>query len=103
IAEKTIQEALSYLRIQVYGFPSLSFTFTINAVLRGVGNTRAAFYNNAVSNLVNIFFNYCLIGGRLGFPALGVARGFHSYGYRPVRGSGHGLLEGPRRQGICTH
>jgi putative MATE family efflux protein len=72
IAENTIQEALSYLRVQVYGFPSLSFTFTINAVLRGVGNTRAAFYNNAVSNLVNIFFNYCLIGGKLGFPALGV-------------------------------
>ncbi|MDR1211793.1 MAG: MATE family efflux transporter [Spirochaetaceae bacterium] len=72
IAEKTIQEALSYLRVQVYGFPALSLTFTINAVLRGVGNTRAAFYNNAVSNLVNIFFNYCLIGGKLGFPALGV-------------------------------
>jgi putative MATE family efflux protein len=72
IAEATIQGALSYLRVQVYGFPALSFTFTINAVLRGVGNTRAAFYNNAVSNLVNIFFNYCLIGGKLGFPALGV-------------------------------
>jgi putative MATE family efflux protein len=73
ISEETIQEALSYLRIQVYGFPTLSLTFTINAVLRGVGNTRAAFYNNTVSNLVNVFFNYCLIGGNLGFPALGVA------------------------------
>jgi putative MATE family efflux protein len=73
ISEETVQGALSYLRIQVYGFPALSLTFTINAVLRGVGNTRASFYNNTVSNLVNVFFNYCLIGGHFGFPALGVA------------------------------
>jgi putative MATE family efflux protein len=73
ISEETIQGGLSYLRIQVYGFPTLSLTFTINAVLRGVGNTRAAFYNNTVSNLVNVVFNYCLIGGNFGFPAMGVA------------------------------
>jgi putative MATE family efflux protein len=73
ISEQTIQGALSYLRIQVCGFPTLSLTFTVNAVLRGVGNTRAAFYNNTVSNLVNVFFNYCLIGGNWGFPAMGVA------------------------------
>jgi putative MATE family efflux protein len=73
ISEETIQGALAYLRIQVYGFPTLSLTFTINAVLRGVGNTRAAFYNNTVSNLVNVVFNYCLIGGNFGFPAMGVA------------------------------
>ena len=73
ISEEMIHGARSYLLIQIYGFPTLSLTFTINAVLRGVGNTRAAFYNNTVSNLVNIFFNYCLIGGNFGFPALGVA------------------------------
>jgi putative MATE family efflux protein len=73
ISEETIRGALSYLRIQVYGFPTLSLTFTINAVLRGAGNTRAAFYNNTAANLVNVFFNYCLIGGNLGFPAMGVA------------------------------
>ena len=73
ISDDMIKGANTYLRIQVYGFPILAFTFTINAVLRGVGNTRAAFYNNSVSNLVNVFFNYCLISGNLWFPALGVA------------------------------
>jgi len=73
IQEDTIRGAHIHLRIQVFGFPILAFTFTINAVLRGVGNTRAAFYNNAVANIVNIFFNYCLIGGHFGFPALGIA------------------------------
>jgi len=72
ISEEMVQGALGYLRIQVYGFPTLAITITINAVLRGVGNTRAAFYNSTVSNLVNVFFNYCLIGGNLGFPALGI-------------------------------
>ena len=72
ISEEMIQGAKTYLRIQVYGFPTLALTFTINAVLRGVGNTRAAFYNNAVANLFNVFFNYCLIGGNFGFPALGI-------------------------------
>ncbi|MCL2094120.1 MAG: MATE family efflux transporter [Treponema sp.] len=73
ISEEMIQGANVYLRIQVYGFPALALTFTINAVLRGVGNTRAAFYNNGVFNIVKIFLNYCLIGGNLGFPALGLA------------------------------
>jgi putative MATE family efflux protein len=73
ISEETVQGAMDYLQIQIYGFPTLSLTFTINAVLRGAGNTRAAFYNNTAANLVNVFFNYCLIGGNLGFPAMGVA------------------------------
>ncbi len=39
---------------------------------RGVGNTKIAMRTNIVSNLVNIVFNYLLIGGNFGFPALGV-------------------------------
>jgi putative MATE family efflux protein len=73
ISEEVIQNANVYLRIQVYGFPILALTFTINAVLRGVGNTKAAFYNNGVSNIVKILFNYLLINGNLGFPAMGIA------------------------------
>jgi putative MATE family efflux protein len=73
IAEETVVASLDYLYIQVYGFPILALTFCINAALRGVGNTRAAFYNNTAANLVNVFFNYCLINGNLGFPKMGVA------------------------------
>ena len=72
ISADTIHGASEYLRIQVYGFPLLAFTFTMNASLRGVGNTRASFYNNSVSNIFKILFNYCLISGGLGFPALGI-------------------------------
>jgi len=72
IAEETIQMGIDYFRIQLWGFPLTALTFAINAVLRGVGNTRAAFYNNSVANVVNVILNYCLIHGNLGFPAMGV-------------------------------
>ena len=72
ISEGTILAAIDYFDVQIYGFPLLSLTYTITAVLRGAGNTRASFYSNTAANLTNVFFNYCLINGHLGFPALGV-------------------------------
>lgn len=72
ISEESIQGALDYYRIQIYGFPILGLTFIMNGALRGVGNTKAAFYTNTASNLVNVVFNYLLIGGNFGFPRLEV-------------------------------
>ena len=43
----------------------------VNAAQRGAGNTKIALRTNMVSNLVNVVFNYLLIGGNFGFPALG--------------------------------
>ena len=39
---------------------------------RGAGNTKITMRTNITSNTVNIIFNYLLIGGKFGFPALGV-------------------------------
>ena len=72
LSEKIIVEGLAYYRIQIYGFPTLALTFTMNAALRGAGNTRATFYNNTVANLVNVALNYCLINGHFGFPRMEV-------------------------------
>ncbi len=44
----------------------------VNAVQRGVGNTKITMRTNLTSNTVNICFNYLLIGGKFGFPALGI-------------------------------
>jgi len=73
ISGETVEMALDYLRIQIIGFPTLALTFIMNACLRGAGNTRAAFYSNLASNVVNVIFNYLLIGGNFGFPAWGIA------------------------------
>ena len=47
------------------------FQMIVNAAQRGAGNTKIALRTNIVSNLVNVVFNYLLIGGNFGFPALG--------------------------------
>ncbi len=44
----------------------------INAVQRGSGNTKITMRTNVTSNTVNIILNYLLIGGKFGFPALGI-------------------------------
>jgi len=44
----------------------------INAMQRGAGNTKITMRTNITSNTVNVIGNYLLIGGKFGFPALGV-------------------------------
>ena len=73
LSAQVLDMASIYFRIQIYSIPLIGFTYVINAALRGVGNTHIAFYTNAIANVVNIFFNYCLISGNLGFPEMGVA------------------------------
>lgn len=68
----THQDAKEYLDI-IMGFSIFSIiSIMINSAQRGSGNTKVAFTTNFASNLVNIIFNYLLIGGNFGFPALGV-------------------------------
>ena len=70
--EDTIGPASEYFRIIMgFGFFQL-ISMTINAAQRGVGNTKIAMRTNVISNLVNVFFNYLLIHGHFGFPALGI-------------------------------
>jgi putative MATE family efflux protein len=70
--EDTHQFAVDYFRIIMAGIVFQSLMITINAAQRGAGNTKISMRTNITANLVNIFFNYLLIGGNFGFPALGV-------------------------------
>ena len=45
-------------------------SLVINAAQRGSGNTRIAMTTNVTSSIINIVFNYLLIGGHFGFPRL---------------------------------
>jgi len=62
----------TYFDTLLRALPVLCVSLTISAALRGTGNTKASMAINMSSNLVNLAFNYLLIGGNLGFPALGV-------------------------------
>lgn len=68
----TQEAAVEYFRIISGGLIFTTVMLAINAAQRGAGNTKLAMRTNMVSNLVNVVFNYLLIGGNLGFPALGV-------------------------------
>ena len=69
--EETHAMAYEYFVIIMAGIGFSAISQVINAAHRGAGNTQIAFVTNLVSSIVNISFNYLLIGGRLGFPALG--------------------------------
>lgn len=64
--------AVTYFSIIMGGSLFNAISLVINAALRGIGNTKIAMRTNVVSSLVNVLFNYLLITGRYGFPALGI-------------------------------
>ncbi len=68
----TLSDAVDYLRIQMIFFFTMGITATFTAALRGTGNSRVPMIYNMTANAVNIVFNYLLINGHFGFPALGV-------------------------------
>ena len=71
-SEKVFTDAVDYFRIMTYALPVNALSMCICAAQRGIGKTRITMWVNIASNLINVFFNYCLIGGHLGFPRLEV-------------------------------
>lgn len=69
---ETHDSAVTYIRIIMGGTIFNCVQMAINSAQRGAGNTRITMTTNVTSNAVNIIFNYLLIGGHLGFPALGI-------------------------------
>lgn len=70
--ELTHDSAVLYFRIIMGGMIFNVVQMGVNSAQRGAGNTRITMRTNLVSNTVNIIFNYLLIQGHFGFPALGI-------------------------------
>lgn len=70
--ELTHESAVLYFRIIMGGMIFNCVQMGVNSAQRGAGNTRITMRTNLVSNTVNILFNYLLIQGHFGFPALGI-------------------------------
>ena len=73
LSDEAFNFAVTYFRIQMYGFVPLCLTFTVTALLRGIGDTRNPFFYNTMANVINVVFNYLLIFGHFGFPRMEVA------------------------------
>lgn len=66
----TLDASVAYFKIVMGGMIFNTVFMTINAAFRGCGHTKLTFISNVISCIVNITFNYLLIDGHLGFPAL---------------------------------
>ncbi|MDD4690266.1 MAG: MATE family efflux transporter [Eubacteriales bacterium] len=69
---ETHDGAVQYFQIIMGGMIFNCIQMVISSSLRGIGNTKVTMRTNITSALVNIVFNYLLIGGNLGFPAWGI-------------------------------
>lgn len=69
---ETHEGAVDYFRIIMGGMIFNCIQMGINSAQRGCGNTKITMRTNLVSNTVNVIFNYLLIQGNFGFPALGI-------------------------------
>ena len=69
---ETHNSAVAYFRIVMGGMIFNCIQMGINSAQRGAGKTKITMRTNITSNTVNIIFNYLLINGHLGFPALGI-------------------------------
>ena len=67
-----IPDALIYLRIMLFGLPAFCLTTAYVSILRVTGDNRLPMKASLAAIFVNLAFNYLLIYGKLGFPALGV-------------------------------
>ena len=57
----------------MYGFIPLMMTNTVTSTLRAIGDSKMPMVYNTIANVVNLFFNYGLIYGKLGMPEMDVA------------------------------
>ena len=69
-----VPTAIEYLRALAWGAPAICLLLLLRFFSEGTGHTRPTMYIGLLGVLLNIPFNYVLMFGKLGMPALG-ARG----------------------------
>ncbi len=72
VAPEVTADATVYVRAVMLAIAPSSVMFVIGSALRGAGDTRTPLVIGLIVNAVNVFANWVLIFGKLGFPALGV-------------------------------
>ncbi|WP_121355291.1 MATE family efflux transporter [Flavisolibacter nicotianae] len=68
---KVYQDALSFLRIRIWGLPFLFIYQMRNALLVGINRSNLLVAGTAAEAVANVFFDYSFIFGHFGLPKLG--------------------------------
>ena len=71
-SDAVVRVGENYTTILFSGSASIMYLFLLNAALRGAGDASVAFKSLAISNIINIVLDPCLIFGLGIFPELGV-------------------------------
>lgn len=69
---KTMGFAKEYLAVMLFGLLPFALSQTLSSTLRETGETVVPMVTSVVAVVTNCLFNYLLIFGKAGFPALGV-------------------------------
>ena len=68
-----IAQGMNYLPIKCFSYVFFCVNGMLLASMRCVQNTRIGFYSSLTGFVTNVFLNWVLIFGNLGFPAMGVS------------------------------
>lgn len=69
--KEVVKQSVSFLYIRIWGLPFLYIYQMRNALLVGTNQSKYLVIGTIAETVANIFFDYTLIYGKLGFPALG--------------------------------
>jgi putative MATE family efflux protein len=82
------EQVIDFLLIRIWGLPLLYLYVMRNALLVGTNQTRFLVWGTLSEAVVNVFLDYTLIYGKLGFPELG----FNGAAYASIMAEGIGLF-----------
>lgn len=69
--DNNLSLSVNYIYIRVWGLPFLMLTQLFSSFFISIGRSRLLIYGSLVVTFVNILFDYLLIFGKLGLPAMG--------------------------------
>lgn len=65
-------ESMEYMKYRQFGIIFVCFNYLYRALYIGLSNTKVITYSTLLMAIVNIFLDYCLIFGKLGFPRMNI-------------------------------
>jgi multidrug resistance protein, MATE family len=71
LSEEQASKATGFLRIRIWGLPFLYVYQLRNALLVGINQSKYLIAGTLAESIANVFFDYTLIFGKLGFPEMG--------------------------------
>lgn len=69
---RVIGLAYDYIKIVRWAMPIIAVFYGIYGFIAGIGRTKTVMIASVMTNLLNLLFNYVLIHGKLGLPAMGM-------------------------------